>query len=74
MYPSPAGTLAARTARAIAGPLLIASLPYRAALSVIAGTLVLASGLPLIFDAFVQRTNATYAEPLQLPRRNQTRA
>jgi OFA family oxalate/formate antiporter-like MFS transporter len=66
--------LTAWSAGAIAGPLLIASISYRTAFSVIAGTLVLAAGLPLIFHALVHRTKATYAEPLQLPRRNQTRA
>ena len=66
--------LTAWSAGAIVGPLLIASIPYRTALSLIAGMLVLAAGLPLLFQALVQRTSATCADTLQLSRRNQTRA
>ena len=63
--------LTAWSAGAIAGPLLIATIPYRTALSVIAGMLVLAAGLPLLFHALVQRTDAACAETLQLrPRRS----
>jgi OFA family oxalate/formate antiporter-like MFS transporter len=63
--------LTAWSAGAIAGPLLIATIPYRTALSVIGGMLVLAAGLPLLFHALVQRTDATCAETLQLrPRRS----
>jgi OFA family oxalate/formate antiporter-like MFS transporter len=58
--------LTAWSAGAIAGPLLIATIPYRTALSVIAGMLVLAAGLPLLFHALVQRADATCAETLQL--------
>lgn len=66
--------LTAWSAGAIAGPLLIAAIPYRTALSLIAGMLALAACLPLLFQALVQRTGATCAETLRLPRRNQTRA
>ena len=63
--------LTAWSAGAIAGPLLIASIPYRTALSVIAGMLVLAAGLPLLFHALVQRIDVGSVGTLQLrPRRS----
>jgi OFA family oxalate/formate antiporter-like MFS transporter len=56
--------LTAWSAGAIAGPLLIASLPYRTALAVIAGVLVLAAGLPLLFQALIQRNDMAGAKTL----------
>lgn len=50
--------LTAWSAGAIAGPLLIASVPYRSALTLIAGMLVSAASLPLLFQAFVPRGSA----------------
>jgi OFA family oxalate/formate antiporter-like MFS transporter len=47
--------LTARSAGAMVGPLLIAAVPYRAALSLIAIMLTAAAVLPLIFTALVQR-------------------
>jgi OFA family oxalate/formate antiporter-like MFS transporter len=57
--------LTAWSAGAIVGPLLIALVPYRTALAVIAGMLVLAAGLPLLFHALMQRNDPTFAERLQ---------
>jgi OFA family oxalate/formate antiporter-like MFS transporter len=45
--------LTAWSAGAIAGPLLIAALPYGTALTLIAGMLSLAAALPLVFSALV---------------------
>jgi OFA family oxalate/formate antiporter-like MFS transporter len=47
--------LTAWSAGAIAGPLLIAALPYRTALLLIAGLLIVAMTLPLVFHALVRR-------------------
>ena len=47
--------LTAWSAGAIAGPLLIAALPYRTALLLIAGLLVAAMALPLMFDLRARR-------------------
>jgi OFA family oxalate/formate antiporter-like MFS transporter len=54
--------LTAWSAGAIAGPLLIASISYRTALTVIAGMLVSAAGLPLLFRAFAQRIDSPRVE------------
>ena len=50
--------LTAWSAGAIAGPLLIASIPYRTALVVIASMLVQAASLPLLFQALAHRGRA----------------
>ena len=47
--------LTAWSAGAIAGPLLIAAVPYRTALPLIAGMLACAGILPVLFNALVQR-------------------
>jgi OFA family oxalate/formate antiporter-like MFS transporter len=54
--------LTAWSAGAIAGPLLIASISYRTALTVIAGMLVSAASLPLLFQAFAQRIDSPRVE------------
>jgi OFA family oxalate/formate antiporter-like MFS transporter len=58
------------SAGAIVGPLLIAALPYRTALPLIAGMLSVASVLPLLFNALVQRADSACAgtPPLRLRR------
>lgn len=48
--------LTAWSAGAIVGPLLIAAVPYRMALPIIACMLAVAAVLPLIFTALVQRS------------------
>jgi OFA family oxalate/formate antiporter-like MFS transporter len=60
--------LTAWSAGAIAGPLLIASVPYRTALTLIAGMLVSAASLPLVFQAFVPRTGPACVEVPSHPR------
>jgi OFA family oxalate/formate antiporter-like MFS transporter len=47
--------LTAWSAGAIAGPLLVAALPYRTALLLISGLLIAATALPLMFDALARR-------------------
>jgi MFS transporter, OFA family, oxalate/formate antiporter len=47
--------LTAWSAGAIVGPLLIAAVPYRTALTLIAGMLAVAAVLPLVFTVLVQR-------------------
>jgi OFA family oxalate/formate antiporter-like MFS transporter len=54
--------LTAWSAGAIAGPLLIAALPYRTALTLIAGMLALAAALPLLFNALVQHGGPARAD------------
>jgi MFS transporter, OFA family, oxalate/formate antiporter len=67
--------LTAWSAGAIVGPLLIAAVPYRTALAVIAGVLVLAAGLPVLFQAIMRRNDWTSAEALQFqPQRSPARA
>jgi len=67
--------LTAWSAGAIVGPLLIAAVPYRTALAVIAGVLVLAAGLPVLFQAIMRRNDWTSAEGLQFqPQRSPARA
>ena len=46
--------LTAWSAGAIAGPLLIAAVPYQTALALISAVLATATGLPLVFRALVQ--------------------
>jgi MFS transporter, OFA family, oxalate/formate antiporter len=58
--------LTAWSAGAIVGPLLIAAVPYRTALTLIAGMLALAAVLPLAFAALVQR--GTAGTLLRVPR------
>jgi len=53
--------LSAWSAGAIAGPLLIAAVPYRTALPVIAGMLACAGILPVLFNALLQRRGAAGA-------------
>jgi MFS transporter, OFA family, oxalate/formate antiporter len=53
--------LTAWSAGAIAGPLLIAALPYRMALTSIAGMLAVAAVLPLVFTVLVQRSGLSGA-------------
>ena len=50
--------LTAWSAGAIVGPLLIAAVPYRTALQLIAGMMTLAAILPLAFTALVQRVGS----------------
>jgi OFA family oxalate/formate antiporter-like MFS transporter len=62
--------LTAWSAGAVAGPLLIASVPYRAALPVIAGLLVVAVALPLAFGSDLGRSHrrgATIAPAARVP-------
>ena len=47
--------LTAWSAGAIAGPLLIASIPYRSALLLTAGLLVAAAALPFAFGSYIGR-------------------
>jgi MFS transporter, OFA family, oxalate/formate antiporter len=70
--PKNAGTiygtmLTAWSAGAIVGPLLIAAVPYRVALPVIAIMLAVAAILPLMFNALVQRRDAARRETPVLP-------
>jgi OFA family oxalate/formate antiporter-like MFS transporter len=53
--------LSAWSAGAFAGPLLIAAVPYRTALPVIAGMLACAAILPVLFNALAQRAGAAAA-------------
>jgi OFA family oxalate/formate antiporter-like MFS transporter len=46
--------LTAWSAGAVVGPLVIATIPYRTALLLIAGMLAVAAALPLLFNALVQ--------------------
>jgi OFA family oxalate/formate antiporter-like MFS transporter len=48
--------LTAWSVGAIVGPLLIAAVPYRTALPLIAGMLAVAAPLPLLFNVLVQRS------------------
>jgi MFS family permease len=57
--------LRAWSADAIAGPLLIAAVPYRTALPLIAAMLAMAAGLPPIFRALVQSNNPVCTETVQ---------
>jgi len=58
--------LTAWSAGAIAGPLLIAAMPYRTGLAMIAWILVMAAALPLLFHALFRRDETTATEIPQL--------
>ena len=58
--------LTAWSAGSIAGPMLIAAIPYQTALALIAWILVIAAALPLLFHALFERDEATNTESLHL--------
>jgi OFA family oxalate/formate antiporter-like MFS transporter len=71
--PKNAGTiygamLTAWSAGAIVGPLLIAAVPYRTALPLIAGMLALAAVLPILFNALVRHRAAARTVMALAPR------
>jgi OFA family oxalate/formate antiporter-like MFS transporter len=59
--------LTAWSAGAIAGPLLVAALPYRTALLLIAGLLIVAMAYPMIFNALARRGAAFAPTGLLVP-------
>jgi OFA family oxalate/formate antiporter-like MFS transporter len=58
--------LTAWSAGSIAGPMLIAAIPYQTALALIAWILVIAAALPLLFHALFECNEATDTESLHL--------